>query len=372
MKGLVIAAVLAVALSCSAATARPCTQFDSQGTLLVNGQPFFPIGLYLYHWDDNVRKEVLSQGFNTVIYGVTPKNLPELRANNLYTIPYGTPEWLAVRHDPAILAWYLADEPEGWGKTPEMMVAEHEKIQSIDGTRPIGLCHFLWDALTKYKDASDYVLSDVYPIMPNHDGRIISISDHIEQLHAIHGPSFPVWPVIQIFGGPTCDNGKWGMPTADEVRMMTYLALAHRAKGMMFFSYQPTFKETWAAAKQMVTELKALTPFFISRSKELPVKCSDGGMHCRCVQVGKSGLVILVNPTKAEIRADVSIADLPVKTLRVIDFVRTLDCPTLPAPEGRISVSLPGYGVRVYQWGSPLTPTLSLKGRGSTSAGGER
>lgn len=347
---ILVACCLLPAFAADSATPQAYTRFDAQGNILVKNKPFFPIGLYIYEYTPKVLAEVLSQGFNTVIYGVTPKDLPNLRANQLYTIPYPTKEWLAVRSDPAILTWYLADEPEGHDQSPAMMRAEYERVRAIDPTRPIGLCHFLWEGLMNYKDSSDYVLSDVYPIMPAHDGRIISISDHIDRLHSIHGPNFPVWPVIQIFGGPNTDGGKWGIPTSTEVRMMTYLALAHGAKGMMFFSYFPHLTDTWAGAKTVVAELKRLSPFLVSVSKELAVKSSNPVIHCRCIGVGQSGLVILVNPTNAPIKTTVSITDMPVSSIRTPEGVAQ------PVTNGGFATTLAGYGVNVYQWGS--TPKL--------------
>ncbi|MCX6377393.1 MAG: hypothetical protein NTU88_15380, partial [Armatimonadetes bacterium] len=137
-------------------------EFDAQGNCLVNDKPFFPIGIFIYAWDSLVRPEVLSKGFNTVIYAVTPDQLDSLQADGLMTIPYAKDEWLAVKDHPCILAWYLDDEPEGHGISPKTEREYYERTRAADPTRPIGTAHFLWESLYNFRFCDDYTMSDVY------------------------------------------------------------------------------------------------------------------------------------------------------------------------------------------------------------------
>jgi hypothetical protein len=321
-------------------------RFDRYGNALVDGRPFFPIGIYLYSWDSNVMSQVLQQGFNTVIWGATPADLDTLRDNDLMMLPYSKPEWLAVKDHPSILAWYLTDEPEGQGYTPRSMREEYERVRAEDPSRPIGLCHFLWDALTNYKHSADFVMSDVYPINPTHDAPLDPIWHHMDQIHVIHGWNFPVWPVIQTFGGPDSDGGKWGIPTPQESRAMTYIALAHRAKAMLYFSYQPGLTELWAAVRTLCGELRQLTPFLVFPSSELAISSSDGSVHARCIQVGNSGLVITVNVTRNPVQATLTIPSVPVSELAL-----PFEGGTISLTAGAFTASFDALGVHVYQWG---------------------
>ena len=325
-------------------------RFDPSGTALVDGVPFFPVGLYLYHFDSDVLAEVHQQGFNTVIYGVTPKDVDTLKRHGLMTIPYPTEEWLAVKDHPAILSWYLSDEPEGHGKSPADMRKEYERVRALDPTRPAGLCHYLWDALAKYKDSADYVMSDVYPVLAKRTQALIPVSDHIDQIHRIHGSGFPVWPVIQVFGGPDTEDGKWAPPTPVEVRCMTYLALAHGAKGMLFFSYWPKAPRTWAEVGVLCRELHRLTPFLVLPGQEMDVRSPDKAIHTRGIRVGRAGIVIAVN-----VEPTFRTAALAVRGVR-----GTLDVPfenrRIAVRRGELVDRLMPYGVHIYQWGE--TPQI--------------
>ena len=320
--------------------------FDRSGTTLVDGKPFFPVGIYLYSFDSRILAEVHQQGFNTVIWGITPKDLDTLKAHGLMTVANATDEWLAAKDHPSILAWYLLDEPEGHGKTPEDMRKEYERIQALDPNHPIGLCHYLWDALSKYKDSADFVMSDVYPVIAERGQPLTPMSDHLDQIHRIHGSNFPAWPVIQIFGGPNTDGGKWAEPTPVEVRCMTYLSLAHGAKAMLYFSYWPQLPRTWAEVSVLARELHRLTPFLVAPSKALEVTSSANVIHTRCLQVGRSGLLIAVNSSPLFQTAALTIPKLPSSALSL-----PFENHRVSVKRGQLTDRFMPYGVHVYQWG---------------------
>jgi len=342
MRGMLCLALCALAVGSAVGAG---VRFDPQGTAMVDGKPFFAVGIFLYEFNTNVLAEVHQQGFNTVIYAVKPADLDTLKQHGLMTVPYPTDEWLAVKDHPSILAWYLADEPEGHGQTPEQMRKEYERVRSIDPTRPIGLCHYLWDALAKYKDCADFVMSDVYPVLAHRDQPLTPLSDHIDRIHAVHAPSFPVWPVIQVFGGPDTDGGKWAEPTPVEVRCMTYLALAHGAKAMLYFSYWPKLPRTWAEVGKLAREMHRLTPFLVAPSTELAVASSDKAVHTRAIKVGNAGLVIAVNVGPTFVSAKLKVAKLTAKSLDL-----PFECRKVSVRDGEFEDGFMPYEAHVYQW----------------------
>lgn len=342
--------ILAILLSIASSPAHARVTFDSSGTALVDDVPFFPVGVFLYGFDTDVLAEVLQQGFNTVVYAVTPGDLDTLKRHGLMTIPYPTEEWLAVKDHPSILSWYLYDEPEGHGKSPEDMRREYERVHSLDPTRPIGLCHYLWDALEKYKDSADFVMSDVYPVLAKRNQGLTPVSDHIDRLHHLHGPGFPVWAAIQVFGGPDTEGGKWAAPTPIEVRCMTYLAVAHGAKGVLFFSYWPKLPRTWAEVGALTRELHRLTPFLATPARELRVVSRPPALHVRCLQTGKAGIVLAVN-TEARFQT----ASFKIPDLRTRDLALPFENRRLAVRRGTVTDRFMPYEVHVYQWGAAPT-----------------
>lgn len=320
-------------------------KFDKQGNCLVGGKPFFPIGIFIYAWDSLVRPEVLAKGFNTVIYAVTPDQLDSLQADGLMTIPYGTDEWLARKDHPAILAWYLDDEPEGHGLTPKYERDYYEKVRAADPTRPIGTAHFLWDSLWNYRFCDDYTMPDVYPL---HRQNIWAMTDHIDRLHQIHGQDFPVWPAIQCFGG----TEGYGIPSPTEVRCMTYMALAHNSKAILYFSYYPSIPDAWAEVGRLVQELKTFTPFYCLPSIEGGHGCSNGWVHTRLIRNGASGLLITVNVSG---EAQTATITLPAGAPSMLNL--PLEGGSIPVTGGSFTADYTPLQVHLYQWGPmPIIP----------------
>ena len=313
-------------------------KFDIQGNALVGGKPFFPIGIFIYAWDSLTRPEILSKGFNTVLYAVTPKDLSQLKADGLMTIPYATDEWLAVKDNRQILAWYLDDEPEGHGISPKTEREYYERVRAADPTRPIGTAHFLWDSLYNFRFCDDYTMSDVYPI---HQTNIWAMTDHIDRLHAIHGPGFPVWPAIQCFGG----TEGYDKPSPTEVRVMTYMALAHGSKGILYFSYYPSIPDTWAEVGVLVRELKQITPFLCRPSTEAPLGNSNSAIHTRCIKMGKSGLIIATNVTGENQTTTFTIPNPPSS------LTLPFENGSVVVGNGQFTASFAPLGVHIYQWG---------------------
>lgn len=327
------------------------TRFSPDGVALVEGEPFFPLGVFLYDWSSYTQQEVVNQGFNTVLYAVTGADTPSLHNLGLMAVPYATPDWLAIKNDPAILAWYLYDEPEGHGISPETALQEYQRVKGIDPSHPIGMAHFLYDALSNYANAEDFVMSDVYPLTAPGPASIWPMASHIDRVHAIHGLGYPVWPAIQVFGGPETEGGKWALPTPDQARAMTYLAMTHHATGILFFSFKPQYPDLWAEVKTLVAELKQLSPFFLLPGREFAVGQSDPSIQTRGIQVGESGLIMAMNLQPYAVTSTLMLPALPAASLSQ-PFGGGIVTPV----NNTLSFIFAPYEVKVFQWGQ--TPAL--------------
>ncbi len=116
---LIVWAVLAV----QCATARADTRINDQGVVNVAGEPFFPIGVYTYELDERVLKELRDMRFNTVVAGFKPAQLDAIGAAGMKAICLTSDNWLDHAAHPAILAWYLLDEPESNKTVPAVREA---------------------------------------------------------------------------------------------------------------------------------------------------------------------------------------------------------------------------------------------------------
>src|SRR5207247_9462330 len=112
--------VLLVSATCGVAAPPPPTTgrskvvFDPDGIITVNGERFFPIGIYLYELTPAVMADLHEHRFNTVIgNGFNSDQFDFLRDHGMMAVPFSTPENIAKLKDhPSLLAWYLVDEPE--------------------------------------------------------------------------------------------------------------------------------------------------------------------------------------------------------------------------------------------------------------------
>src|SRR6185295_3714559 len=269
--------------------------------------------------DTKVMEEAHKLNFNTLTLLTEhhkPDQLDWVRKEGFMALCPSGDDWVrAGSNHPAVLAWYLSDEPEGHGITPAQLREQYLALKARDPHHPIGLDHFLWEALANYKDACDFTMTSTYPIgtMP-----ITHVGLFVDRARSQHHANWPHWPYIQIFGGPDTDGGKWKQPEPGEVRCMVYDALVHRANGIFYFSYWPQAPQTWAAVGVLNDELRRLAPWLLADGKELEAKSDLPQVQVRvkATDGGKSGVVLLVNTSPDPCYATITIPQLPAKELR--------------------------------------------------------
>ena len=161
------------------------------GKFLVDGRPFFPIGVYAVHKRefngndlDRAFAGLAEAGFNTVhSYGRTgtdPEFLAAVRK-------YGMKTWTAykggswdetclpgadfinrLRHEPTTLAWYLADDTSAH-QSPEELEDYDDAVKALDPSHPTAQADGLHRAKTTdnyrdYVNGTDIFIPEIYPI----------------------------------------------------------------------------------------------------------------------------------------------------------------------------------------------------------------
>ena len=339
--------------------------FDATGTSMINGRPFFPIGIFTYSVDSSIMAEIKKQQFNTIIALTEhhkPNQLDFFLTNGMMTVAPARTNWLAagVQHHPGLLAWYLEDEPEGHGRSPEAIIDKYRELKKTDPNHPIGLCHFLWEAIAQYKDAADFTMTSVYPLTANRDTPITHVGKFMDHSRSVHGQFWPHWPYIQIFGGPDTDGGKWRQPTPEEVRCMVYLGLVHRANGILYFSYWPKAAETWQSVGLLNGEIKKMTPWLVTRGAELVARSTNPDVRVRARRTapdGTSGLLIFVNTTEKPVETEISIPGIQNRDVHLRQMFGNR---SLSLEGGLFTERLEAYGTRVYFWGQEPKMNLAV------------
>ena len=309
----------------------PKVGFDKNGFLLVDGKPFFPIGIYtLQNRDggnhDPIMAEAKRAGFNTtVFYAYTPETIaPLLEAaarNGILAFVYPTIPFsieggknrsdqavirdVEIRRDSAaLLGWYIVDEPEGIGKANEHEVRErYQIIKETDQDHPCSLVIMSPQAAAKYRSCTDVMWIDPYPI-PH--APVTYVSDCVSGAVKAVEKDKPVWCIPQAFDWNVWKTGKVNQvhrPTPEEERCMTYLALVHGAKGIIYWAHTASryyirdYPDHWEAVKKLAGEMNLLTPALLTPSVEgrLTVTPHDAPVDTMVKVHGGSTYVFVVN-----------------------------------------------------------------------------
>ncbi|MBP5638837.1 MAG: hypothetical protein J6X55_05140, partial [Victivallales bacterium] len=279
------------------------------GAVLVDGKPFFPIGMYAVwkreHNDfdlDKAFKELHEAGFNLAhSYNATRDDeykefmdaalrhdvklfIPGGKGVNSTDIDEIISDIANERNHPAVLAWYLSDDTAAY-ISPEKLSEINEAVHDIDPTRPTVQADPGGIKISRYRpyvNATDGFLPELYPVSTGTPPdmtvpKIITDMKMIQADLASKGsPAKTIWPIIQYFKG-------WGgwtrFPTFEELRAMSYESIIHGGNGITFYTYirrrADNFgvlatPETWQNMKKVAGELNHLSPVFLAETPKQP------------------------------------------------------------------------------------------------------
>jgi hypothetical protein len=280
------------------------------GGLIVNKLPFFPFGFYCYSpVSPSLPEEEVVKGFNMIspYQKILPETLNERKAYmdrcaelgmkvhyNLLSVSGGggvgskidglsdiekkerlISEIKTFRDHPALLGWYISDEPNGKSITPEQLEDIYRTVKENDPWHPVSIV-FMAPFLSskKYSDALDIVMADPYPIP---DLPVTKPGDVAGQLRSEFKGKRPFWIVPQAFGG----GELWSRePTIQEIRSMTWQSIINGATGIQYFVRQgpnafPKSVATWSECGRIAVEVAELTPWLLSDEEPLPVESNS-------------------------------------------------------------------------------------------------
>jgi hypothetical protein len=319
---------------------------DEHNNTIAGGQPFFPIGLYCDTRLDRMA-DITDSPFNTLLCYATNSEprasmqqfLDTLQRHNkklIYSLndihPGATKldasGWEGVRgnaqitsavvqtfrNHPALLAWYINDErPVSiLGK----MQSHYRQVSAADPAHPCLSTIFYMPDVRFYPSATDVMGVDPYPLPEN---SVADVADAAEVARSGVRGHKPAWLVPQAFGWYQYRSGNRDRshlptprelhdgraPSREELRCMTYLALAHGAKGLLYYSYfdvcmLPDYAQRWAELKQLAAEVNTLAPALLAPEGARRVTCTphSSDIHTRLMQSQGRLYLIAVNAGK--------------------------------------------------------------------------
>jgi hypothetical protein len=264
LMGSVLAALAAIA---GLAPAGRNVALRSDHTVLVNGKPFFPVGIYYANEEfedlNGKQLEELRQlGFNTVGYyrwgspfwreelDRAAKLGMKVWARGVNGFSVDSPEIedrirrqiLELRLHPALLFWEYQDEPAHNRVSVLNTLKGQAILRKLDPHHPalIVECPDAAEWISPWKGIGDLYAFDLYPVpaelrygsLANHD--ITQIGDYMDLILRTRGDS-PMLAVLQAWSWDPLKYGKAGYPTPQQSRFMAYQAVIHGAKGLFYY-----------------------------------------------------------------------------------------------------------------------------------------
>ncbi|MCB9304551.1 MAG: discoidin domain-containing protein [Lewinellaceae bacterium] len=349
------------------------------GGLLVDGLPFYPFGFYASFSMGNLPVEEVYNAMNLVgVY--QPNDEESLEARKAYMdqcaalgikVNYAINGLVGAPHDrwdyvmtaeegqqqearlrrevetfrdhPALLSWYMNDEPVGQGRAPELLEKAYRTIQELDPYHPVSVVFVVPDKAAPFRGALDIAMTDPYPI----PGDVNNVRGHLQALERNFRYQKAIWMVPQAFGG----GEYWQRePTAAEIRVMTYLGIYEGAMGMQYFIRRgpnlfPKSRLAWNECTRIAHEVGMLLPYFFSKEGRRNISTQNDKLLAAAWPLGDTTLIIVINsenqpkPFSLSLdgipNAEVTAARLPFENRQV-------------AADNRLEDMIDAYGVRMY------------------------
>ncbi|HNX04122.1 MAG TPA: hypothetical protein PKI32_01390 [Opitutales bacterium] len=314
-------------------------RFDGKNRTLVDGKPFFPLGVYVSRADAATIADLKGTPLNCVLpyVPITRKELDAcweagLRAIGAVQCHFGVSgcpadvkriedetRWIVERVNPlkdhpGLLGWYVYDELGT--ELYDRLAARRDLLEKLDPDHPTYAALYQMDILRDYLGTFDVLGTDPYPVAKRGNPPISMAADWTRRSRLAVFGGKPLWQIPQIFdwGGYDKERVKeTRAPTYEEMRNMTHQCLAEGANGIIFWahlavkkmSWRDPFETRWPEIMRMAAEVKENIPLFLSDDPAPHVKASPSCVSARAWRLGNDVHVLAVNTTREPVSAEV-------------------------------------------------------------------
>ena len=304
----------------------PAPTHDANGAALYGGKPFFP--MMMYHTAFNDDEKLLADVPLNVFGDRTPREaspFPRLLMDTaVFNRDWSYEEYFAVargetegveENRTAIL--YLADEPDGaYDAIGLRRLHELAKVAIPDV--PTCYCFCTFEAVASDKTRTcDFPCVDHYPIGAFHPWYSVQAIGWMVDKERLHGGNAPSFFCVGIgdlvdqlpYEGGKVNPAEGGFPTERELAAMTFLPVAHGARGLFFYNFREIHgedrksmparsPESWANVTNLIMQLHVMEPALIGPEVRMPWKVSgEGSVRLLVSENRRMGYLVVVNPT---------------------------------------------------------------------------
>ncbi len=318
---------------------------DAHKRVIVDGRPFFPLGMFFSGIKKDQLKIYAAGPFNCLMPYVMPSAeqvdmVHEAGLKIIYSLKdiyYGTcyapkalkseadeAEFVRVRVEkfkdhPALLAWYVNDElpPDMIGR----LSARQTLMRELDPDHPTWVVLYQYNQVRTYIPSFDIVGTDPYPIPGKSAGMALTWS-RVTRDQCWNAR--PFWQVPQVFDwagyGEGADKAEQRAPTLDEMRTMAWHCIAAGANGLIFYSFfdlvkmdeKDPFEKRWREVCEMATEIRGYLPVLLSAESVSGIECAGGDqIEYRAWSYNNAHYLLIVNGSRQSAGAIVKLAARP-------------------------------------------------------------
>ena len=273
----------------------------SEGRFAIDGKPFFPVGIF-----GGSPEDLAGTGFHFTVGELpTPERLDAYAKARVYVspnlqglmrahLPQRIPAAIRpVMNHPAILMWYLCDEPDhqNWTVPPSELRLATELVHRTDPAHPTWSVVMSWadSNLYQYADSVDVLSTDIYPIGADEDKPVTEVAKKTAVLADAVGTAPGL---VTLLAHPEV--------TPDQYTAMTYLALVHGAQGLAYFNHADARADAdlWRRVLKVNRELNAMQETLVAGAVAgVEAECSDEAVHWMLSQNQGRYVLIAVNGT---------------------------------------------------------------------------
>lgn len=297
------------------------------GEILINGRAFFPVGIYTHKMSLDEAKEL---GLNLILFfkeeelsgffEEAQKNGIEIILENgvepdVEKIKENIEKIIREYSSYPNFAWTFVDEPDLKPKYQQALPRMKEELEKADPYIPLYTSNHSPQTFGEYIKYTDILSMDPYPIatLPR---PTYTTGWWLDEAYKHFTPGKSIWAIIQAFPFYPI----WKEPTPEELRFMTYQAVNHGAKGIIFYAlheilnpkakdYKWYLKDSvlWDEVKKLTYQLKELSCVILSDNKpKIKIKY-NANLDCKVWNYNGKEYLIAINMDKGEVLAQFKI-----------------------------------------------------------------
>lgn len=366
-------------------TAASTVTVNPDKTISIDGTPFFPIGAYCIGGglpqDETQWQEASTWKLNFNSSPFVPElALPSLELGEKFKIyshlsvgyadkyknrdPNSITDMVnQLKGSPYIFAYGLPDEPPAQGLTPLDTEFGYKILKQADPAHPVILTYY--KDFDIFKNSADIFILDFYPFQLGipRERALYWFKDWYNRESANVSPK-PLWPLIQAFGTKEDPTFYFFIPTKEEIRAETYLAIVLGSKAIIFYAYgvepyninnQPEIK---AFLKNLTSELVGFSPIFLAEDSN---RLSYASEDVDALLKEYSGKLYLIAVNKSPASVSVTFNISGVNTANAIRIGKpdtgasSKPGKTITVTEGKLTETFEGLAANIYEI-TPLAP----------------